>query len=130
MSVINDVLLAVIGMVTLDLYAPIKIGSLPADNGLSIYIGTGDPSETFHTKGMRYELDLVLNGKHSDAKVVSDALNDIHQSLTQTKVYPKTNDYQITNIETIISPNYRDREDNGQILYGSGLRVHFYYKKG
>lgn len=158
MSVINDVLLAVIDMAesiydeptgeaiqdstdTEDhtepsegdtesgLYAPILIGALPADNGICCTIAGGWPEATFIDKGMSYELSLVLNGKHESQQMVSDTLNDIHQALTQTKTYPQTDAYQITNIETTASPSYIEREENKQYLYGSSLKVRFYYRK-
>lgn len=160
MSVINDVLLAVIDMAESiydepeqtgeatqestegeddtepsegdtepGLYAPILIGALPADNGICCTIAGGWPEATFIDKGMSYELSLVLNGKHESQQVVSDTLNDIHQALTQTKTYPQTDAYQITNIETTASPSYIEREENKQYLYGSSLKVRFYYRK-
>lgn len=158
MSVINDVLLAVIDMAESiydgptgeaiqdstegedhtepnegdtesGLYAPILIGALPADNGICCTITGGWPEATFIDKGMSYELSLVLNGKHESQQIVSDTLNDIHQALTQTKTYPQTDAYQITNIETTASPSYIEREENKQYLYGSSLKVRFYYRK-
>ncbi len=152
MSVINDVLLAVIDMAESiydepeqtgeatqestdtepeesGLYAPILIGALPADNGICCTIAGGWPEATFIDKGMSYELSLVLNGKHQSQQVVSDTLNDIHQALTQTKTYPQTDAYQITNIETTASPSYIEREENKQYLYGSSLKVRFYFRK-
>lgn len=111
------------------LYAPILIGALPADNGICCTIAGGWPEATFIDKGMSYELSLVLNGKHESQQVVSDTLNDIHQALTQTKTYPQTDAYQITNIETTASPSYIEREENKQYLYGSSLKVRFYYRK-
>ena len=131
MSVINDVLLAVIDMAQdTDPYADITIGALPADNGICCAISTGAADAPFLDRGCSYELSLVLNGKHYDQQTVSDALNDIHQALTQTKTYPKTDAYQITNIETASGPTYIGREENKQYLYGSSLRVRFYFRKG
>lgn len=129
MSVINDVLIAVIGMMPRK-YSPVTIGAMPADNGIACAIANGAPEGTFLTKGMAYQFNLVLNGKHSSQQTVSDALNDIHQALTQTKEYPYTDTYQITDIDTITSPSYLGREENKQYLYGSSLRVRFFYKKG
>lgn len=129
MSVINDVLIAVIGMMPRK-YSPVTIGAMPADNGIACAIANGAPEGTFMTKGMAYQFNLVLNGKHASQQTVSDALNDIHQALTQTKEYPYTDTYQITDIDTISSPSYLGREENKQYLYGSSLRVRFFYKKG
>lgn len=129
MSVINEVLLAVIDLASqVQPYVPITIGALPADNSLCCTISGGWPNSTFNSKGMSYALNLVLNGKHQNQQVVSDALNDIHQILTQTKTYPETLTWQINNIETTATPAYISREENKQYLYGSSLRVRFFYK--
>lgn len=128
MSVINSVLLDVIGLAQINgLYCDIVIGSMPPDNGISIAIGAGGPSTTFLTKGMAYEIYCVINGKNTDAQTVSDALNDIHQALTQTKTYPTGATYQITDIETVATPAYSGREENSQWLYSSSVRVKFFY---
>lgn len=130
-SVINDVLEAVIGLIdALNPYAKVKIGSLPANDGISVYVASGAPEATFMTKSSAYELSLTLNGKHYSQKVVSNTLNNIHEALTQALSYPKNEHFQITNIETITTPEYLSREENKQYLYGSSLRVKFYYKKG
>lgn len=107
----------------------VKIGSLPADNGISVFTGTGYANETFMDKGMAFELHLVLNGKHASQQIVSDALNDLHQYLTQLTDYPATSEYQITDIQTISAPSFIGREENKQYLYGSSLRVKFYMRK-
>ena len=124
MSVLNDILLDVIGLAqATGPYATIVVGALPADNGITMTYGAGGVDTTFMTKGILYDLDIALNGKHSNAKIVSDALNNIHQALTQATSYPRTDTYQITDISTISTPSYLDREQNSQILYGSSLRV-------
>lgn len=129
-SIIGNVIESVLSMTShLSLYAGVKNGPLPPDNGLSLTVSGGGPASTFLTKGMAYELDLVLNGKHADQMTVFDTLNNIHQALTQTKTYPVTNEFQITNIETTTSPSYLGQEENKQYLYGSSLRVRFFYFK-
>ena len=129
-SIIGNVIESVLSMTSrLSLYAGVKNGPLPPDNGLSLTVSGGGPASTFLTKGMDYELDLVLNGKHADQMTVFDTLNNIHQALTQTKTYPVTNEFQITNIETTTSPSYLGQEENKQYLYGSSLRVRFFYFK-
>ena len=131
MSVINDVLLAVMDMATETApYANLVIGAMPADNSISFAIGAGYPEATFNDKGFSYDLNLVINGKNANQQLVSDTLNDIHQYLTQTKNYPETETYQINNIDTTASPSYIGREENKQYLYGSSVRVRFYYRKG
>lgn len=137
MSVINDVLEDVMDMIDA-VYAsktppfpPIVIGAMPADNSLACQISSGSDETTFTDKAMAYQFSMVLNGKHHDQQVVSDTLNDIHQTLTQATTYPAVaGKYQITNIETESTPSYIGREENKQYLYGSALRVRFFYMKG
>lgn len=130
MSVINDVLEAVRGLCNAEHpFADVKIGSLPADDSISLFVGSGAPSETYLDKGMSIELSCVLNSKHQNPKIASDALNDLHQALTQAKDYPFTDAYQITDIATISVPSFIGREENKQYLYGSSLRVRFCMKK-
>ena len=126
-GIYNSVLLAVIGMAeTADPYAPILIGSLPVDNGLSMAIAAGSPVYSMD-KGARHELTLVFNGKHTDQAVVSDTLGALHELLTTRTDYPTTAEgCQITSVETLSAPSYLDRENNSQWLYGSSLRVKFY----
>lgn len=127
MSVINDILSAVIDMAeATNPYATIIVGSLPPDNGLSMTFGAGGVNTTTLEKTICYDFSVVLNGKHSSQKTVSDALCNIHAALTQTKTYPATSAYQIADISTIATPSYLDREDSGQWLYGSSLRVRAY----
>lgn len=129
MSVINDVLLAVCDLVKQQTTFPVYIGALPPDESITLAISSGGADSTFLTKGMAYSLDVVLNGKSANQKKISDALNDIHQFLTQSKTYPITEDFQITDIQTDSTPNYIGREENSKILYGSGLLIKFFYFK-
>ncbi len=127
-SVINQVLLAVIGMAKAVTSYNVVIGALPANESISFAIGAGAPQTTFQSKSKPYELDIVVNGKSFDPEAISDALNNIHKALTMTKTYPSTAQYQITDIDTISTPNYLSLEENGQTLYASSIRVKFWLK--
>lgn len=131
MSVFDDVLLAVIDMAAeTEPYSNIVIGALPPDNGISLTWATGGVSETYWDKNMVYEKAAVLNGKHLNAQTVADALGKIHLALTRTKSYPATAQYQILDIASVATPAYLDREENGQVLWGSSLQVRFFVKGG
>ena len=127
MSMYSSVLRAAIDMTTgMGLYAPVLIGPMPLENGLSIAIAAGAP-EYDMDRGERHEISLVLNGKHENQQTVLEALGLIHERLTMRKDFPVTPDgCRITSIETISAPSYIGREDNNQWLYGSSLRVRFY----
>lgn len=131
MSVLDDVLNAVIDLAQATApYATIQIGALPTDNGISMTYGAGAPDETFLDKGATYTMHIVCNGKHTDQQTVINALSAIHEALTQATDYPKTTTWQITNIMTESAPTYLDRQPNDWWLYGSSLRIDFYYPKG
>ena len=88
---------------------------------------TGNADTTFMDKGIKYNLSMVCNAKNEDAKAASDALFNIHRALTQTKTYPQTQTYQITDISTQSMPNYIETEPSTrQTLYGSAIRVSVY----
>lgn len=129
MSVYTNVLDAVIGMAgSINLYAPVVVGALPPDNGISMTFSGGSPPSTFWNKGTIQAISVVLNGKHTNQKKVADVLSDIHASLTRRNEYPNTDDFQIMDIATISAPNLIGREQNDQWLYGSSLRITFFWR--
>lgn len=132
MSVIEAVLAEVIriaGTINPVPYATIKIGALPADNGLSASLTPAAAITRHMNLGAEYGVIAVLNGKHADQYLLSDTLNRIHEKLTQTKVFQTVTGAQITCVETVAMPNYIGREDGQQWLYGSSIRIKFYYRK-
>lgn len=129
MTVIEDVLDAVRALAqATNPYATITRAALPPENGISIFLGAGRATNTFMTKSMRYSLDVVLNGKHSNEATVRGDLCKIHDALVKATSYTSATGYQITSIITATSPTRIEREANGQILYGSALTVTFYYR--
>lgn len=130
MSIFDSVLNAVIDLAeqTVQTYADILVGSLPVDDGISMCIASGSAGY-FMDKCGRYSILLTLNGKHSDQQLVSDTIGQIHTALSCMTAYPAVNSCQITSIETQSPPSYLDREEGGQWLYGSSLRVKFYHGK-
>ena len=128
MSVYDDVLQAVVGLDNdTNPYAVVTIGALPANNGICMAWASGTLN-TFFNKMGTVEMSAVLNAKNTNQQTALDALSDIHTALNMTKSYPSSDNYQITNIETIGPPVYLSREQNSQWLYGSSLRIKFYLK--
>lgn len=124
-----DLLNALITLTSgLSIYSVIGIGSLPVDNGISMYLGAGATDQTFLDKGATYNIPVVINAKHSNQLMCLQALSSIHTHLSKLKDYPNTDDYQILNIQTTTSPNSIGQEANSQYLYGSILEVSFYIK--
>lgn len=113
----------------INLYAPVLVGPLPEDNGIAMAVSAGGPDRTFLRKsGGLYSLSVVINAKHADQVEASDALGRIHQHLTSPLRYPQGIDYQITDIQTVGCPSYAGREQNGQWLYVSSVRVNFFVR--
>lgn len=128
MSVYNDVLNAVVDLAQqAKPYANILIGPMPPDNGISIAWSSGNLN-TFLNKKAAVSMSAVLNCKNSDQELAADTLGRIHVFLNMRKDYPSTDNFQITNIETIAAPTYLGREENNQWLYGSSLEVKFYLR--
>lgn len=128
MSVYEDVLAAVINLAEqTSPYSNIVIGSMPPENGISI-AWSSSSLHTFLDKKAAVAMTAVLNGKNADQQIAADALGTIHTYLNRLKEYPKTDTFQITNIETTGAPVYLGREENNQWLYGSSLAVKFYLR--
>ena len=124
----SEIITAVQALINkLGLYAKITIGALPPDNGLSIAL-TSSRSNYCMNKNSIVDLSAVVNGKHTNQKTVLDALSKIHTVLPRMKEYPSSDNWQITNIESISRPNYLGREQNSQWLYGSSLRIKYYIR--
>lgn len=128
MSVYDDVLVAVVELANqTNPYAPVTIGALPPNNGISIAWSAGN-LDTFMNKKAAVSMSAVLNAKHQNQQTAADALGTIHTALNMATAYPKADNFQITNIETIGAPSYLGREQNNQWLYGSSLEVKFFLK--
>ena len=110
-------------------YSPITLGALPTENGICMSVSAGAPSEIFYNRADNYYITVVLNGKNADQKAVFDALCAIHKRLTRAHVYPSSEEWQIYSINTISMPTYLGRQDDGQWLYGSSLRIKFYWRE-
>lgn len=124
MSVINAAVEAVIAWCnTLGLYATVRRGALPTENGITCEVGPSRPDAVYLDKGLYIPVDLVFNGKHSDLQTVTDAMNTIHGALTMAHSYPKGDGWEITDITTYTLPEVIGREDGGQWLLASSLAV-------
>lgn len=129
MSVINEVLEAVIGLMNATQpFATVTRGALPTGPGITCEVGPTAPLETYLDKNTYIPLDVTINGKHENLKVLSDALNTIHSALTRAKQYPEGERWQIVDITTQTLPDIVDREQNNVWLMASALSVNFYWK--
>lgn len=128
-SVINEVLEAVIGLMNATKpFATVTRGALPTGPGLTCEIGPSAPEAMHMDKNTVIPLDVTLNGKHSDLKTVSDAMNEIHAALTRAQIYPEGMRWQITDITNTMLPQRIGREQNNDWLMASALSVQFYWR--
>lgn len=128
-SVINQVLEAVIGLMNATSpFASVTRGALPTGVGLTVEIAPSSPSEVYLDKNLFVPLDVTLNGKHSNLKTLSDAMNKIHSTLTRAKTYPASDDWEIVDISNYTLPEIIGREGNNEWLMASSLSVKFYWK--
>lgn len=128
MSTINEVVDAVIGLMNAaQSMATVKRGALPTGHGIVCEVGPSTP-RLYMDKNTFVPLDITINGKHPNLRVLSDALNDIHARLTRAKVYPAGVGWQITDIKTTSLPQRIGREDNNNWLMASALSVEYYWR--
>lgn len=102
-------------------------GSLPPNDGIAVYQGSGSPSDEFLDRGKEHEFFITVNAKNADQTVALGALEVVHKHFTQLKVYPPGDDYEIINIATGTEPSYLGKDaNNQQWLYGSVLKITVY----
>ena len=129
MSVINEVVEAVIGLMnTTQPFAPVTRGALPTGPGITCEVGPSSVRSLYMDKNTYVPLDIAINGKHHDLRILSDAMNDIHSALTRAKSYPSGVGWQITDIKNYTLPEVIGREHNNDWLMASALSVEFYWR--
>lgn len=129
MSAINGVMEAVIQMINdLHPFVAVTRGALPTGHGLTCEVGPTTPLAVHMDKNSVIPLDVTLNGKHPDLRVLSDTMNDIHSALTRARSYPSGEGWQIVDIRNDTLPQIIGREDNNDWLMASSLSVTFYWR--
>jgi len=111
-------------------YTTVEHGAMPVENGLAMFMGPGYNTQMHFDKGGEYDIYVVFNGKHSNLQTLVTSMSAVHIGLTQARIYSEGTQWSILNIETLVPPNYLDREESGtrQWLYGSMFRVKIYIK--
>jgi len=129
MSVINEAVEAVIGLMNAtNPFATVTRGALPTGQGLVCEVGPSTPQALYWDKNTFVPLDITLNGKHKNLKVLSDAMNNIHSALTRATSYPEGNGWQIVDITTDSLPQKIGREENNEWLMASALSVRLFWR--
>lgn len=129
MSAINEMIEAVIALMNATQpFATVTRGALPTGVGLTCEISPGMNEAVFMDKKRACSLGLVINGKHSNMKTLSDAMNKIHSVLTMATEYPQGESWQITDILNSTIPAIIGRENNNEWLMASQLQIRFFWK--
>lgn len=129
MSIINDVVMAVMGMAqaAVDGYT-LHRGPLLLGPDISMEPDSGGPDERFFSKNCTYSISLTLNGKDESIERITDAMNLIHSRVTRSPWYPSAPKWQILRVGTQNAPVLIERQDDGMWVYGSALSVEFFFR--
>jgi hypothetical protein len=123
-SIMNQAVEAVMDLIDLiGLYSAITRGALGTGNGLACEIGPSSPETVWLDKNQYIPIDLTINGKHTNMQTLSEAMNQIHETLTMMTEYPSGDDWEIVDITTMTEPQMIGREDEGAWLMASALLV-------
>ena len=128
-SVLNRAVESVMDLIDgLTLFATITRGALGIGNSLSCEIAPTVPEAVFYDKNAYIPLTLALNGKHDDLQTLSDALNNIVDTMTRKTSYPSGDGWEIVDITSGNLPRVIGREDNNSWLMACDLVVKIYRK--
>ena len=123
-SIINQAVESVMDLIdALNLYAKISRGALGINEGLCCEIGPTSPETVWLDKNQYIPVDLTINGKYENLETLSDAMNNIHESLTMMTDYPSGGSWQITDIATMTEPQIIGRENGNAWIMASALIV-------
>lgn len=126
-SILNQAIESVMDLIdALSLFAPITRGALGTEEGLCCEIGPSSPTEVYLDKNQYINLDLTINGKHSNLETLSDAMNHIHEVLTMSMSYPSAQGWKIVDIVTVTEPQVIGRESSNAWVMASSLSVRVY----
>ena len=128
-SIINQAIESVMDMIDgLKLYAPITRGALGISNSLCCEIAPSMPESVFLDKNLYIPLTLAINGKHDDLQVLSDALNNIMDTLSRRTEYTSGNGWQIVDITNGNAPRVIGREDNNTWVMACDIVIKIFRK--
>ena len=129
-SVLNLAVEAVMDMIDgLNLFASITRGALGIGNSICCEIAPSMPESVYMDKNSYIPLTLAINGKHDDLQILSDALNNITDTLSRMTNYTSGNGWQIVDITSGNLPRVIGREENNQWLMACDIIVKIYRKE-
>lgn len=129
MSIINDVVMAVMGMAqaAVDGYTLHRGPLLPGPD-ISMEPDPSGAQTYFFDKNAVYSLGLVFNGKSQDMAKITGDLGRVQGYLTRSHYYPAGQAWQILRILPQSTPAMIERQDDGYWVYACSVSVEFYYR--
>lgn len=102
------------------------VGAMPTRDGVAIQQSSGSIVSEYLPRTALHRTTLVVNAKNRQQGVALQNLVDIHTLLTKRIAYPSTDDWQITTIRTVNSPDFIGQENDESYMYGSAIEVLWY----
>lgn len=128
-AVMDQVVESVMDMIdALSLFATITRGALGTKTSLCCEIAPSSPTEVYLDKNAYIPLDIAINGKHSNLETLSNALNNIMDTLTRKKEYTSGTGWQIVDISNGNLPQVIGRSENNDWIMACDLIVKVYRK--
>lgn len=109
-------------------YATMTRGALGTADGLSCEIAPSVAQSVYMDKNAYIQLTLAMNGKHHNLHILSEAMNNIIDTLSRRTEYPSGNGWEIVDITSGNFPRIIGREDNNAWLMAGDLVVKIYRK--
>lgn len=105
---------------------PVMRGPLQSGAGIALEPDPSGPTMRHMDGGIILTLDIVMNGKATDRRTLTNALHLLHSVLTRKGPLPQGRGWQITHIDTQTFPALVERQKDGQWLYASSLTATIY----
>lgn len=106
-----------------------KVGAMPPINGVGIQQSSGSVMSEYLPRTALHRTTFVINSKDKAQGTALQNLVDIHEVLTKRIGYPSTDDWQITTVRTVNSPDFLGQENDEAYMYGSAVEVLWYDRK-
>ena len=128
-SKINLAVESVIGLINgMNNFATMTRGALGTADGLCCEIAPSVAQSVYMDKNAYIQLTLAMNGKHHNLQILSEAMNNIIDTLSRRTEYPSGNGWEIVDITSGNFPRIIGREDNNAWLMAGDLVVKIYRK--
>lgn len=105
------------------------VGALPPTDGVAVQQSSGSVTSAYLPRTSLHRTTLVVNAKNREQGVALQNLVDIHELLTKRIGYTSTDDWQITTIRTVNSPDFLGQENDESYMYGSAIEVLWFDRK-